>query len=84
MCIVTLSYNDNNKVAVEKLAALMGTGLFEKLNVQEDLDIDYTDSSLFEESESALPGEKEFYTVEELRTTLINDLKEIYGAKNAI
>ena len=44
MCTVTLSYNEKDKVASEKLAALLSTGLFVQLNRQEDLDIDYTDS----------------------------------------
>ncbi len=84
MCVVTLSYNENNKVAAEKLAALLRTGLFEQLNAPEEMDIDYSDNSLFEIDEMEMPLEKENYTPEELRMLLIGDLKEIYGVKDAI
>lgn len=83
MCIVTLSYNDKDKVASEKLAALLSTGLFVQLNRQEDLDIDYTDSKLYENS-APLSDEKEFYSPEELREMLVSDLNEIYGVKDAV
>ena len=83
MCTVTLSYNGKDKVASEKLAALLSTGLFVQINRQEDLDIDYTDSMLYEDS-LPLPEGKEFYSPEELREVLISDLNEIYGVKNAI
>ncbi|MBR5062650.1 MAG: hypothetical protein IKX24_11000, partial [Prevotella sp.] len=82
-CIVTLSYNDKDKVASEKLAALLSTGLFVQLNRQEDLDIDYTDSKLYENS-APLSDEKEFYSPEELREMLVSDLNEIYGVKDAV
>ena len=83
MCTITLSYNEKDKAATEKLAALLSTGLFVQLDKQKDLDIDYTDPSLYDDS-SPLPEEKEFYTPEELREILINDLNEIYGVKDAI
>ena len=83
MCTVTLSYNEKDKAASEKLAALLSSGLFVQINRQEDLDIDYTDSALYENSVS-LPEEKEFYTPEELREILVNDLNEFYGVKDAV
>lgn len=83
MCTITLSYNEKDKVASEKLAALLSTGLFVQLHRQKNLDIDYTDSSLYEDS-VPLPEEKEFYTPEELREILISDLNEFYGVKDAI
>ena len=83
MCTVTLSYNENDKVASEQLAALLSTGLFVQLNRHEDLDIDYTDPTLYEDS-VALPEGKDFYTPEELRKALINDLNEIYGVRDAV
>ena len=83
MCTVTLSFNEKDKVASEKLAALLSTGLFVQLNRQEDLDIDYTDPTLYENS-APLPEEKEFYTPEELRDILVSDLKEVYGVKDAV
>lgn len=84
MCTVTLSYNENDSAAVEKLAVLLNTGLFVKVDEPKDLDIDYSDSSLFEDDGKPLPYEKEYYTPEELRTFLVNDLKESYGIKDAL
>ena len=86
MCTVTLSYNENNKMAAEKLAVLLGTGLFEKVDV-EDLDIADiadTDSILSDDEDLALSLNKDSYTPEELREMLVNDAKEMYGVKDAI
>ncbi|MBR2238887.1 MAG: hypothetical protein IJ887_13655 [Prevotella sp.] len=46
-----------------------------------DMDIDEDDPWLYEEHEelSPLPGNKEHYTLEELREILINDLDEAYA-----
>ena len=82
MCTVTLSYNENNKVAAEKLAVLLGTGLFEKIDI-EDLDIADTDSMLSDD-DLALSLDKDNYTPEELREMLISDVKDMYGVKDAI
>ena len=83
MCTVTLSYNENDKAASEQLAMLLSTGLFVQLNRQEDLDIDYTDSKLYENC-VPLPDGKEFYSPEELREMLVSDLNEIYGVKDGV
>ena len=48
MCTVTLSYNENNKIAAEKLLILLGTGLFEKIDL-DDLDIADNESVLSDE-----------------------------------
>lgn len=53
MCTVTLSYNEKDKAASEKL-----------------------------KNSASLPEEKEFYTPEELREVLVNDLNEYYGVKS--
>ena len=83
MCTVTLSYNEKDKAASEQLAMLLSTGLFVQLNRQEDLDIDYTDSRLYENS-VPLSEDKEFYSPEELREMLVSDLNEIYGVKDGV
>lgn len=83
MCTVTLSFNEKDKAANEKLAALLSTGLFVQLYRQEDLDVDYTDPTLYEDS-VPLQEEKEFYSPEELREMLISDLNETYGVKDAV
>ena len=46
-----------------------------------DMDIDEDDPWLYDEHEelSPLPGNKEHYTLEELREILINDLDEAYA-----
>lgn len=51
MCTITLSYNENDIVASEKLAALLATGLFIQQDASKELDIDYSDSSLYEEND---------------------------------
>ena len=85
MCTITLSYNENDKVASEKLAALLATGLFIKQDSSKDLDIDYSDSSLYKDDDMmALPEGKDSYTPEELRALLISDLNSIYGVKDAV
>ena len=81
MCTVTLSYNENNKVAAEKLAVLLGTGLFEKLDI-EDLDIADSDSMMSDDECMTLSLDKESYTPEELREMLVNDVKEMYAVNH--
>ena len=77
MCIVTLSYNENSKAAVEKLAALLNTGLFVEVGAtHQKLDIDYADPSLYENC-VPLPDQKDFYTPEDLRALLISDINQI-------
>lgn len=78
MCTVTLSYNNHDQLANEKLAALLSSGLFAQVNVQNDMDIDYSDSSLYDDSDVSFHLEKDSYTPEELRTMLIDDLNKYY------
>jgi len=85
MCTITLSYNENDVVASQKLAALLATGLFIQHDSPTDLDIDYSDPSLYEVDEQmALPKGKDGYTPEELRSMLISDLNSIYDVKDAV
>ena len=84
MCTITLSYNENDIVASQKLAALLATGLFVQHEAPKELDIDYSDPSLYNEEDLALPKGKENYTPEELRALLISDLNSIYGVKDAV
>ena len=75
MCTITLSYNENDIVASQKLAALLATGLFIQHDAPKELDIDYSDPSLYEEDDQmVLPEGKDSYTPEELRDLLIGDL----------
>ena len=47
--------------------------------------IDYSDKSLFEDSDHmTLPDEKEFYTPEEAYELVMSDVQSIYFMKNAI
>lgn len=80
MCTVILSYNENDKVASEKLAALLSTGLFVQLN-NEEIDFDNSDPVLFEEDNMGSACEKEEYSPEELRALLVSDLNRAYGVK---
>jgi len=79
MCIVTLSYNENDKVASEKLAALLSTGLFVQLNMKEDLDIDYSDFSIYEVDPS-LPVINRDLTPQELEALILDDTIIIHDA----
>lgn len=83
MCTVTLSYNQNDKAAIEKLAALLSTGLFVQLDSQEDLDIDYSDQSLYEPDPSFPEIDKDM-TPEELEQLIIEDLHSIYKVGYAV
>lgn len=83
MCTITLSYNENDSEANQNLAALLATGLFTQLDTPGDLDVDYSDQSLYEDDLVGLSDEKDC-TPEELRTLLINDLNSLYGVRNAV
>lgn len=80
MCTITLSHNENDSEASEKLAALLATGLFVQHDEPKELNIDYSDALLYEDSQIALSEDKDSYTPEELRSLLISDLNSIYGA----
>ena len=71
-------------MASEKLAALLATGLFIQQDASTELNIDYSDPSLYEDNLMALPEGKDSYTPEELRTLLISDLNSIYGVQDAV
>ena len=83
MCTVTLSYDKNDKVANAKLVALLSTGLFVQLDTQEDVDIDYSDPSLYE-VDPALPKIDRDMTPEELEKMIIEDLHSIYKTRYAV
>ena len=84
MCTITLSYDQNNKVAIEKLAALLSTGLFEQVLSSDSSEIDYADPSLYEVDESLIPQVNKSMTPEELEKLIINDVRSIYKMKDAI
>ena len=63
---------------------MIATGLFVQLDEPQELDIDYSDPSLYEDDELTLPEGKDSYTPEELRELLISDLKSVYGMKDAL
>ena len=83
MCTVTLSFNEKDKVASEKLAALLSTGLFVQLNRQEDLDIEYSDSSIYE-IDPSLPEINRDLTPQELEALILEDIHSIYEGKHAV
>lgn len=83
MCTVTLSYNQKDKVAREKLAALLRTGLFVQLDRHDDLDIDYTESSLYE-IDPTLPDINRDLTPQELEKLILEDIHSIYDGGYAI
>ena len=76
MCTVTLSYNQKDKQACEKLAALLSTCLFIQLDRHDDLDKDYTDSSLYE-IDPTLPEINRDLTPQELEELILEDIHSI-------
>jgi len=55
------------------------------IRMQEKDIIDYSDKSLFEDSDHMpLPGEKEFYTPEEAYELVMSDVRSIYFMKDAV
>lgn len=83
MCTVTLSYNDKDKAAIEKLAALLSTGLFVQIDKRDDLDIDYSDPSLFEVDPN-LPKVDRDMSPEELEQLITEDIHSIYKVAYAV
>ena len=83
MCTVTISYDKNNKVASEKLAALLGTGLFVQLDRHDEIDIDETDRSLYD-IDPSLPGINNDLTPEELERLILEDVHSIYEESYAV
>ena len=71
-------------MANQNLEALLATGLFTQLDVPGELDVDYSDQSLYEDDLVGLSDEKDSYTPEELRTLLISDLNSLYGVRDAV
>ena len=58
MCNVTLSYNENNALARRKLAALLATGLFTKLDEPAEVVDDASKEAHRKEVENFLYGSK--------------------------
>ena len=69
--------------ASEKLAALLSTGLFVQLNMKEDLDIDYSDSSIYE-IDPSLPEINRDLTPQELEALILEDIHSIYEGTHAV
>ena len=83
MCTITLSYNENNKAAKAKLAALLNTGLFVKVDDSRNTDIDYSDSALYD-LDTELPVVSKDLSPEELEKLIIEDIHTIYAAESVL
>ena len=83
MCTVTLSYNDNDKAAIEKLEALLSSGLFTQIETNDDLIIDSSDASLFEIDPNMTPVTKDL-TPDELEKMIVSDIHSVYAAHHAV
>ena len=82
MCTVTLSYDGNNALAQEKLAALLATGLFitaEEPQQEDDLDIQEV---LMDAKERVM--QKESYTPEEAFHLTMKEIQNIYQVEYAL
>lgn len=83
MCTITLSYNDKDKVAMEKLAALLSSGLFTQVETDDDLLVNSSDTSLFEIDPTLTPITKDL-TPDELEDMIVSDIHSIYTAHHAV
>lgn len=76
MCTVTLSYDGNNALAQEQLAALLSTGLFMQVDAGDELDIDDTDPQLFGDDNIPLPSDRNL-SIDELEQLVVADIRKI-------
>ena len=83
MCTVTLSYDGNNALAQEQLAALLSTGLFMQVDAGDELDIDDTDPQLFEDDNIPLPSDRNL-SIDELEQLVVADIRKICEMKDAV
>lgn len=86
MCTVTLSYDENNALARQKLTALLASGLFMQLDKQNDSGIDNNDPWLYEDHGDlpTLPEGKESFTPEEAYDLIMSDIRKIYAEDYAV
>ena len=77
-------------MAQQKLAALLSTGLFSKIDSEDDdvadnLAIDYSDPWLYEDHGDVLPIPKDrTLTIDELEQLVVNDIRNICELRDAV
>ena len=87
MYTVTLSYDKNNALAQQQLAALLATGLFEAVkDVEEEFPgLEYSDPWLYEDHGDMpqLPKDKDTFTPEEALEIILDDIRKMYKEDDA-
>ena len=83
MCTVTLSYDANNALAQQKLQVLLSTGLFTQISTDNELDIDYSDTQLYEENSLPIPPDRNL-SLDELEQLVVTDIRKICEVKDVI
>ena len=83
MCTVTLSYDSSNALAQQQLQALLSTGLFTQIGIDNELDIDYSDPQLYEEDCLPIPSDRNL-SLDELEKMVVADIHEICELKDAV
>ena len=83
MCTVTLSYDANNALAQQKLQVLLSTGLFTQISTDNELDIDYSDTQLYEEDSLPIPPDRNL-SLDELEQLVVTDIRKICEVKDVI
>ncbi len=80
MCTITLTFDPNNVLAQESLAALLATGQFKTDEAtKERFGIDYSAPWLYEDHGDFPPlPEKESFTPEEALDIILKDIRQIY------
>ena len=85
MCTITLSYNPDNALAQESLAALLATGLFQMSEaVADDLPINYSDSRLYEDDITLPNSLDRNLSLEELEKLVVADVRSICSINDAV
>ena len=85
MCTITLSYNPDNALAQESLAALLATGLFQMSEaVADDLPINYSDSRLYEDDITLPNSLDRNLSLEELENLVVADVRSICSVNDAV
>ena len=83
MCTVTLSFDANNALAQQQLQVLLSTGLFTQICTDNELDIDYSDTQLYEENSLPIPSDRNL-SLDELEQLVVTDIRKICAMKDVV
>jgi len=79
MCTITLSYDNTNIQAREKLAALLASGMFEKITIEPSP----SSEEILKEAHQRVM-QKEYYTLEEACDLTLKEITSVYQMEYAL